>query len=473
MIPIYWLGFILYAVFVVYLGWRSYRSKQPASEVDVDFWAAGKSLGPWATGLSISASFMSISWSCVYAVQLVYWYGLSALWLLAIPWLIVMVFYYILTPHFRKLPAFSQPEMVAQRFGQNTRAYLALPLAFVFLVWGGAEIFAAAKILSPILDISFHLILAFIAVVVALYSFLGGFAAVVTTDKLQFALVAFFVLSISWVAGKAVLAQESLVDVFNTLPSPPKSDSSALSMFAVGPGLIALTLLAYLPGWVVETDIWLRLQASKTNTTARKGVTIAAFNSVVFMAGLPVLIGLAALYLYPPNGAEIPSELNDGDAIFALLIRDHSPALLTALLIVGLSAAAMSTIDTCSNVMALSLSYDIIEPYLAKRKKTVDLRIVARVMSAGAVMLAYIYALFTDSLWDIFYLSSGILTTTIFIPMIALFRKNATQVQVQSAATAGFISTLIFIFWRKMESYNRFNPSGCLTRDWDISCGDF
>jgi len=458
MIPIYWLGFILYAVFVVYLGWRSYRPNQPVSKIDVDFWAAGKSLGPWATGLSISASFMSISWSCVYAVQLVYWYGLSALWLLAIPWLIVMIFYYTLTPHFRKLPAFSQPEIVAQRFGQSARAYLALPLAFVFLVWGGAEIFVAAKILSPILDISFHLILAFIAGVVALYSFLGGFAAVVTTDKLQFALVAFFVISISWVSGKAVLAQDSLLEVFNTLPSPPKSRSSALSMFAVGPALIALTLLAYLPGWVVETDIWLRLQASKTNTAARKGVIIAAFNSVVFMAGLPVLIGLAALYLYPPNGAEIPSELNDGAAIFALLIRDHAPALLSVLLIVGLSAAAMSTIDTCSNVMALSLSYDIIEPYLAKRKKTVDLRIVARVMSAGAVMLAYIYALFTDSLWDIFYLSSGILTTTIFIPMIALFRKNATKVQVQSAATAGFISTFIFYFLEKNGKLQTFQP---------------
>ena len=449
MTSIYWLGFILYALFVVYIGWRSYRSNQAASKIEVDFWAAGKSLGPWATGLSISASFMSISWSCVYAVQLIYWYGLSALWLLAIPWLIVMVIYYILTPYFRKLPAFSQPEMVAQRFGQSVRAYLALPLAFVFLVWGGAEIFAAAKILSPILDVSFHLILAFIAVVVALYSFLGGFAAVVTTDKLQFALVAFFVISISWVAGNAVLAQESLGNVFNSLPSPPKSDSTALSMFAVGPALVALTLLAYLPGWAVETDIWLRLQASKTNATARKGVAIAAFNSVVFMAGLPVVIGLAALYLYPPSGAEIPSELSDGGAIFALLIRDHAPALLTTLLIVGLSAASMSTIDTCSNVMALSLSYDIIEPYLAKRKKTIDRRIVARVMSAGTVILAYIYALFTDSLWDVFYLSSGILTTTIFIPMVALFRKNATRLQVQSAATAGFLSTFIFYFLEK------------------------
>ncbi|MCZ6594505.1 MAG: hypothetical protein O6943_06260, partial [Bacteroidetes bacterium] len=78
--------------------------------------------------------------------------------------------------------------------------------------------------------------------------------------------------------------------------------------------------------------------------------------------------------------------------------------------------------------------------------------------SAGTVILAYIYALFTDSLWDIFYLSSGILTTTIFIPMVALFQKNSTKVQVQSAATAGFISTFIFYFLEKNGILQRFQP---------------
>ncbi|MFQ5639711.1 MAG: sodium:solute symporter [bacterium] len=455
---IYWTGFLLYSFFVVYIGWRGYRSTKYSREVDLDFWAAGKSLGSWATGLSISASFMSISWSCVYAVQLVYWYGLGALWLLAIPWLIVMALYYILTPRFRKLQAFSQPEMLANRFGARIRVYFALPLAFVFLVWGGAEIFAAAKILSPILEVPFHLILAFIAFVVAVYSSLGGFSAVVTTDKLQFALVAFFIVAISWVAGKAVLAQESLLGFLNQIPSAPKTGASALALFSAGPALIMMTLIAYLPGWIVETDIWLRLQAAKTDTNARQGVLIAGINSFIFIAILPSLIGLSALYLYPPAGAEIPEKLNDGAAIFAVLINEHSPTLLSLMLIVGLAAASMSTIDTCGNVMALSLSYDYIEPVIVKKKKNIDRRLVARLMSAGAVVMAYIYALFTESLWDIFYLSSGILTTTLFIPMVALFLPKAATHQVRNAAIAGFAGTFGFYFLEKFGLLTKIQP---------------
>ena len=110
----------------------------------------------------------------------------------------------------------------------------------------------------------------------------------------------------------------------------------------------------------------------------------------------------------------------------------------------------MSTIDTCGNVVALSLSYDVVEPLLERRKVAVNRKIVARVFSAGAVMLAYVYAIFTESLWDIFYLSSGVLTTTIFIPMIALFRKNVQTRQVQAAAVVGFATTIAFYF---MESH--------------------
>ncbi|RMF65876.1 MAG: sodium:solute symporter family protein [Calditrichaeota bacterium] len=448
-LAIYWTGFALYAVGVVFIGWHGYRKQTRSQQVGEAFWSAGRSLGPWSTGLSISAGFMSISWSCVYDVQLFYWYGLSALWLLAIPWLFVMFFYYALTPRFRRLSAFSQPEMLAQRFGSRVRVYFALPLAFVFLVWGGAEIYAAAQVLTPILHVPFHAILLVIAIIVAVYSYLGGFSAVVATDRLQFALVAFFVLGVSWIAGKAILSHDSLTSALRHLPPAPKHGASAFSLLAAGPGLIFMTLVAYLPGWAVETDIWLRLQAAKSDGAARKGVLIATVNSVLFIAILPMLIGLAALYLYPPDGGAIPPRLQDGAAIFAVLISDHAPVLLSVLLIVGLAAASMSTIDTCGNVVALSLSYDLLEPYLAHRKKEALTPVVSRVMSAGAIALAYFYAIFTDSLWDIFYLSSGILTTTIFIPMVALFSKRASTTRVQRAAMAGFLGTLLFYFLEK------------------------
>ncbi len=462
----YWTAFALYAATVIYIGWRGYQKSQRAEEAQVDFWAAGKKLGAWSVGLSISASFMSISWSCVYDIQLFYWYGVGALWLLPIPWLLTMLFYYILTPYFRKLPAFSQPEMIARRFGERARAYLALPLAFVFLVWGGAEIYAAANILSPLLDISLNATLILITLIVACYSFMGGFSAVVNTDKLQYALVAFFILSVTVIAAKASLSGGTFAEVLGTIPSPPKINGTAFTIFSAGPALIAMTLLTYLPGWVVETDIWLRLQAARSNADARRGILIASLNSFFFIAFLPMIIGLAALYLYPPTGAEIPTELNDGAAILAVIIRDHAPQILGALLIVGLAAAAMSTIDTCGNVVALSLSYDILEPYLqSKSKKKIKLRFVSRFMSGGAVFLAYVYALFTESLWDIFYLSSGILTTTIFIPMVALFRPASTKRQVEAAAVAGFISTFVFYFLEKKGMLAAVEP------DWLAATG--
>lgn len=456
----YWLGFVVYVIFVLFIGWKGYRQQKTPTEDSLDFWAAGKSLDGWSSGLSISASFMSISWSCVYDVQLFYWYGISALWLLALPWLLVLTIFFFVLPAVRKLPAFSQPEMLAQRFGQRVRKVFALPLACVFLVWAGAEIFAAAQILTPILKIDFRIVLAIIAVVVAIYSYMGGFYAVVMTDKLQYALVAFFIVGVSIVAGKAALAKTTLAGIAATMPPAPKTLQSPWDFASVGPVLVALTFIAYLPGWLVETDIWLRLQAARSDRAARSGLLIAIVNSLLFIAILPLVIGLASLLLYPPTGSTIPAELNDGAAIFALLIRDHSPAVLSVLLVVGLSAAAMSTVDTCSNVMALSLSYDILEPYLLRKHKTLNMRKVSRGMSALAVLLAYVYAVFTESLWDIFYLSSGILTTTIFLPMIALlFLPRSRTAQIQASALCGFVATLIFYFLESRGHLSAVEPA--------------
>lgn len=441
---IYWCGILAYCVVVLIIGWRGFRRTR--DQDSAAFWSAGKQLNKWSTGLSISAGFMSVSWSCVYAVQLVYWYGISALWLLAIPWLLTMGFYYILTPHFRKLQAFSQPEMLAKRFGEPIRKYFALPLAFVFLVWGGAELFAAAHILAPILQAPYHLVLTLIAVVVACYSFLGGFSAVVTTDKMQFALVAFFVTTIAWLAMNAVSQTMSLGEALATLDVAAKTSKPALSIFAIAPALIFMTLFAYLPGWVVETDIWLRLQAAKTEQAARGGVVIASLSSVLFIVVTPLVTGLAMLVLYPAVNGVIPAKLDDGAGIFAVLLMEHTPKFLAVLLTVGLAAAAMSTIDTCSNVMAVSLSYDILEPALQKHRPSADLKKVARFVSGFAVVLAYIFALFTESLWDIFYLSSGVLTTTLFIPMMALLGKGGSGAQVRNASVVGFLATISLYF---------------------------
>ena len=151
-----WIAVLLYGAMAIALGWQAHRKTEDGAE----FWTAGRSLSAGSVGLSISAGFMSVSWSCVYAVQLFYWYGLGALWLITIPWLLSLAGIYALARRYHALPAFSQPEMVGQRFGAGARRTVALALTFVFLVWGGGEIYVAATLLAPGLGISVAVVFA-------------------------------------------------------------------------------------------------------------------------------------------------------------------------------------------------------------------------------------------------------------------------------------------------------------------------
>jgi Na+/proline symporter len=166
------------------------------------------------------------------------------------------------------------------------------------------------------------------------------------------------------------------------------------------------------------------------------------------------------LYLYPAAEGNIPARLNDGALIFSVMMQDFTPLWLNAILGIGLVAAAMSTIDTCGNVVALSISYDLVEPQLQSRINSDKLNTIARWTSVFAIFLAFVYALFTESLWDIFYLSSGVLTTTVFLPVIASFLPGSKTSQVKLAIIFGFVGTILFYFMEIFGYLKNIEPAG-------------
>jgi len=439
----YWIGILFYSFAVIGIGFYVWlRDKKQGKEQDnTAYWEASRNLSSWSVGLSISASMMSVSWSSVYGVQLFYWYGLGGGWLLIVPWLLTMAGFFVLAPLFRKFKVFSQPQLLEKRFGTRTRQLLAPTLILVFTIWAGAEIFAAGTLIAPFLGISVPQALFLIALIVAIYSYSGGFEAVVSTDKIQFVLVAIFITAIAFLGVTALPPEASL---FNT-PLPPKTQQMPL-LLSPGWALILLTFIAYMPGWIVETDVWIRLQAARSDGEARKGILIAGVNSALFVGLLPFLIGASALILFPPVHGRAPAEIQDGALIFTVMMQKYAPLWLNLALSVGLIAAAMSTIDTCGNVVALSFSHDLMEPMLAKRWSKKRLNLFARISSVGAILAAFVYALFTESLWDIFYLSSGLLTTTVFIPVISSFFKSTRKHEVNLSIILGFWGTIVFYF---------------------------
>lgn len=444
-----WIAVAGFGLALLVLGWR-WRGEARDGE---GFWTAGRRLGGLSVGLSVSAGFMSVSWSCVYAAQLFYSFGLGGLWLITIPWLLALSGIYYLSRHYHGLSAFSQPEMVGQRFGRAARRSLALPMVFVFLVWGGAEIYVAAKLLAPGLGISIPAMVVGIGVVVATYSMLGGLRAVVATDKMQYVLVAIYVLLVAGLAARAMV-----VETGSLWPAPgvlaAKSGASWMDLVSPGLATIVITFCAYLPGWLFETDLWVKVQAGRDLRAARRGMLIATLNSAFFVGLLPLFIGVAALALFPAEGGVAPAALgHEGDSIFAAIVERFAPPWMVSVAAIGLMAAAMSTIDTCANVTALSFGYDLLETH--KRRRAV---VASRWVMAGTLATACLFALNIGSLWDIFYLSSGVLSTSVAFPVAAVFWPRASARGVTLSSLCGFAGTGIAYLLQALGWLDRVQP---------------
>lgn len=436
-----WLAVSLYIVFALWLGGRARRK---AADTGAAYWTAGRSLSATQVGLSISAGFMSVSWACVYAVQLFYGYGVGALWLITIPWLLELGGLYYLARRYRALPAFSQPEMVGTRFGPGLRKTVAVALTFVFLIWAAAEIYVAAQILAPGLGLSFGATVAGIGGVVAAYASAGGFRAVVATDKLQFGLVA------GYIALMAGLAAYGLATADAPLwPAPGTVAGNGTpwyALFAPGLVLIVLTFVTYIPAGLFEADLWARVQAARDDQAARRGMLLAMGNAALFTGLLPLFIGGAALVLFPMTGGAAPAELGThGDAILAALVDRYAPPAVAALAAVGLVAAAMSTIDTGVHIAALSLGYDLLGVHegTGGTRRSQALTLLAVALSCGV-------AVFLTSLWDAFYFSGAILTTAVAFPLAAIFWKQACPSGVLWSSLFGLAATPVFYL---LEAY--------------------
>ncbi|NOY23105.1 MAG: hypothetical protein GXO70_06315 [Acidobacteria bacterium] len=378
---IYIVVFVAYIVLVLGFTFISKRLSDPDG-----FWTENRSVSGLRAGISLSATFMSISWSVVYGIEVFLQYGLGGFFVLSLPWIVVLGIFFWLAPRIRNIPVFSQPELISGKFGKKAGKLAALPILLVFIIWAGAEMDVAASLLAGTMGMSQPLLLFIIATVIAIYMSFSGTNAVIVTDVIQYILVAlFFVIILQ--AG------------FSSRPVNPAV--LKLDFHRIQPLFIVLTFIAYLPGWLAETDIWIRLQITRNGREARKAMGISLLNAILFVFIMPFLVA-----------AFLPAGMTSGTKGVAWLLAQVHHPVFVALAAIGLIAASMSTIDTCVNVAAMTLSYDLTE------KRTLNRNIAAIWITAA---LAFLFGVYSNSLKDAFYLSSGILSTTLFLPVLACY----------------------------------------------------
>ena len=468
----YWLVFVLYIVFLISVGLNAYKKQKAsasAEEEHNDYWITGRSQPAYMVGMSVASGWMLIG-MITWMTWATYDLGLSGLWIVAIPWFISNIWQFFMVKPLRRIKAISQCQMLEKRFGLPARILSAPINIFSFTIWSAAELYAASLIMAPALGISIEAMIIIYGIPIALYMWMGGFRSVINANVVQFFMgaiilivtaVAIFVTAngIAAAQGTTIWGMLQAQPVVNSLAYPVDAAKNSTSFFAyVSLSFPLIIMLGLVPGWAAAEDFWLKAQAAKSTREARRGgIYSITFNTFVIV--LPAsIIGVLGLIVFPPETVDgvvtAAAALGDKGAynIVSTYINSYMPPVLKGLLIFLLSAHTMSTVANYSNMTAMNLSYDVLQPLVYKKRNWSDAKIVkwSRLVTVLMIGLNILLALLYNSpvmgatLNDAYFLSSGLLTAGISVMLYVLWWKRATLLGVMLGGLFGTLGTFIF-----------------------------
>jgi SSS family solute:Na+ symporter len=176
---------------------------------------------------------------------------------------------------------------------------------------------------------------------------------------------------------------------------------------------------------VVGPDMYSRLFCAKGERTAQRSAILSAFLFIPLAFAI-TLIGMSAKVLYPDISAE--------GAFPQVLASVLSPGL-SGLIIAALTAALMSSADTCLLSQSVILTEDIVKriyPELDERKTV----LITRLSLIGLGLVALGLALVLEGVISSLLFAYTIFTCGLVVPVIAGFYKDRLKVTPRGALVA-------------------------------------
>ena len=397
-----------YLIFMVVIG--ILNSKK--SKTSDDFYLGGRKLGPLVTAMSAEASDMS-SWLLMGLPGVALIAGLAeASWTaigLAVGtylnWLIVAkrIRFYS-----QKLDAVTIPDFFTKRFHDRSRILTvigALIIIIFFIPYTASGFSACGKLFSSLFGINYQTAMIVSAVVIVLYTALGGFLAASQTDLVQsvvmtVALVVILGFGISYAGGWDAVVQnaqslQSYLNLTTTHAATSVAEAVAGTAGSADYGFLPIvSTLAWGLGYFGMPHILLRFMAIRDAHKLKTSRRIASVWVVISM-GIATLIGIIG---YSVVKAGKVSGLEDSERIIIEIAKTISGngvllALLAGLILAGILAATMSTADSQLLAAASSVSENILfEAFGIKISQKARL-----VIARCAVVLIAVVAVFIAS----------------------------------------------------------------------------
>jgi len=356
-------GWINWSVLVAYLAGLVgigffFASREKSTD---DFFLAGRRIPWWAAGLSIFATMLS---AITYLALPARSYGTNWTYfvfnwgILAIAPIIV----YIYLPFFRRLNVTTAYEYLERRFSLGIR--LLGSLSFIVFQFGrmGVVVLLPALALSAATGMNVYLCILVMGILSTLYTVLGGIEAVIWTDVLQT-----IVLLGGAIAAVIVVASQidgGFVTILQDAQASHKMQLVNLRWDWMSDGLAVIILAGVfnnLVSYSTDQAVIQRYLTTKNEAEAGRAIWTNALLSIPASA-LFFFVGTALFVFYQRYPAQL-EPLEKTDQIFAWFIVQEMPPGISGLVIAGVFAAAMSSLDSSIHSVSTAITTDFVRRF--------------------------------------------------------------------------------------------------------------
>ena len=433
-------AFLGYLLLVVGIGAYSARF---SSRGIGNFFVGARAMNRWVVALSAVVSGRS-AWLLLGVTGMAWTMGVSAIWAVAGYTLVEFFLFWHFAPRLRRLAeareCITLTDFFAERF-RDERGTLRLVLSAVIVIFmtayvsaqfvGGGKAIGASFGLDPQTGVVLT------ALIVLVYTSIGGFLAVSLTDTVQAVFMVFALLAIPFLAIAGIGGLDAL------LAQVTAYDPSFVDLFSLGAGAF-LGLVGIGLGSPGNPHILVRYISIGDPRELRWAAWTGTTANVLMGSGA-VLIGLVGR-VYFPEISMLPAE--DTENLYPLLAEQILPSVLFGMVVASIFAAIMSTADSQLLVGASAVVRDVYEKVLRRGEELPEQRLVflSRAVVAVLVGAALLLGWVAEDLvfWLVLFAWAGLGAALGPTTVLALYWRGTTKAGVIAGLVTGTVTTIVW-----------------------------
>ncbi len=450
------LPLIAYLCFVFGVAFYAYRKRQGGSFLS-EYYVGSRSMSGFVLAMTTAATYVGAS-SFIGGPGAAYKYGLGWVLLAMIQVPAVLLALGALGKKFallaRKYNAVTINDLLLARYQNKFVVWIAsLALLLSFFAMMTVQFIGAGRLLETTLAVPYQTAVIIFAVTVGIYTFIGGFRAVVLTDTIQGLVM---LVGTALLLGGVIYAAGGVENAMNTLQA---INPQLIEPYGIDERPLDFTFMTSF--WVLVCFGLIGLPQLAVRSMAYKDS--ASLHKALVIGTLVVSLLMFGMHLAGVLGRAVIPDLKIPDQVIPTLMIQVLPPLVVGIFLAAPMAAIMSSIDSLLIQSSSTLIKDL---YLAVKPEAVNNEHKLKLFSTMTTLTFAVLLVFAalnppDMLIWLNLLSLGGLEATfLWVIVLGLYWKNANAAGAISSMLAGLVSYVILTTFKiSILSFHAIVPS--------------